>query len=165
MNDIAQKQGKNINVLRNDEFTAIFTMTGLRLLCNDPNIPCRLALPSDSVTVLGNIASAALAQSTIIMDPMGFKRLLESGIIQDRAKAWEADMCMQFGYKTKRALYQNMLSVSVRDAGGVLTFRPSRHDKLEHWKGVDESLNVVIPTDSSPDDIGNALNEAFRRCQ
>ncbi|WP_338052467.1 contact-dependent growth inhibition system immunity protein [Stutzerimonas marianensis] len=44
--------------------------------------------------------------------------------------------------------------------------RPSHHEKLEAWsgKGLSESDYVIIPSGSSPSDVGAALRLAFSRC-
>ncbi|NDL44379.1 contact-dependent growth inhibition system immunity protein, partial [Photorhabdus laumondii] len=44
---------------------------------------------------------------------------------------------------------------------------PSSHEKLEGWSGDGISVAdyVVIPADSSPEEVGAALRLAFSRCR
>ena len=72
----------------------------------------------------------------------------------------------RYGYKTKRALFKDMKKCSIESNRGQITIRPSYHEKLEAWsgKGVSESDYVIIPSGSSPSDVGAALRLAFSRC-
>ena len=80
--------------------------------------------------------------------------------------AWIERLMRFGGYKTKRALFKDMLSCMIEQEDDTITMRPSRHEKLEAWsgEGFTEGDNVLVDADASPDQIGAALREAFRRC-
>jgi len=89
---------------------------------------------------------------------------LENG--QRNYLAW-IERLMQFGgYKTRRALFKQMMSCGIEQEGDTITIRPTHHEKLEGWsgKGFSPADYVVVPASASPAEIGAALREAFRRC-
>jgi len=83
-------------------------------------------------------------------------------------KEWILDLIVRYGYKTKRALFKDMKSVSIRlnPSQTIMTLAPSHHDRLESWIRTksDGIEDVVVPADSSPAEIGAALRLAFSRC-
>lgn len=79
---------------------------------------------------------------------------------------WVAQVMGRFEYQTKRALFKDMKSCSVDALDGVVTIRPSHHEKLEAWsgKGIAEKDYIVISSHSPHEEIGAALRLAFSRC-
>ncbi|MBP9693427.1 MAG: CdiI family contact-dependent growth inhibition immunity protein [Alphaproteobacteria bacterium] len=59
-----------------------------------------------------------------------------------------------------------MKSCGINLDQGLITIRPSHHEKLEAWsgEGIDKRDYVNIPHDSEPSQIGAALRLAFSRC-
>jgi len=93
------------------------------------------------------------------MDPYDYKKTAE------RYAEWTKDLMARYGYKTKRALFKNMKNCSIAKMSGVITIKPSHHEKLERWTSEkDEFEDVVIPAESTPAEIGAALRLAFSRC-
>lgn len=80
--------------------------------------------------------------------------------------AWVEGLMQFGGYKTRRALFKHMMSVSIEQQDDILSFTPSHHEKLEGWSGAGftPADNVVISAIESPAAIGAALREALRRC-
>jgi hypothetical protein len=87
--------------------------------------------------------------------------------MQERYAAWTKSLMAQYGYKTKRALFKDMLNCSIARQSGVITIGPTDHEKLELWsRDRDFPLeDVVIPADSTPAEIGAALRLGFSRCR
>lgn len=85
----------------------------------------------------------------------------------ERYQAWVANVMRRFSYKTRRSMFKNMRNCGIVDSKKILTFSPTRHVKLEAWESLskDGTENVVIPTASSPSDIGAALRLALSRCE
>lgn len=83
-----------------------------------------------------------------------------------RYAEWISNLMRLYGYKTKRALFRDMKNCNVESRCGEVTIRPSCHEKLEAWsgRGISESDYVVIPSSSSPAEVGAALRLAFSRC-
>jgi hypothetical protein len=92
--------------------------------------------------------------------------LYDYKLTAERYVAWVKELMERYGYKTKRALFKDMKTCFIARVGSSITFRPSRHEKLELWgrsKG-DEFEDVVIPADSTPAEIGAAMRLGFSRC-
>lgn len=84
----------------------------------------------------------------------------------ERYRAWVSNLMSRFGYKTKRALFKDMMSCSVELDDGVITIRPSHHARLEMWgrEKDDVFVDVEIAADRPAAEIGAALKLAFSRC-
>jgi hypothetical protein len=130
---------------------------------DDPDSSQHL-LPLDANDeALGLAVQDALAHSRLLtMEEIAvFFNLVHSKASYD---AWVADLMARYDYKTRRALFKRMLSCGVRLHEGVITFAPSRKDRLEAWEGLSKEANVVIAADCSPAEIGAALRRAMSRC-
>lgn len=111
-----------------------------------------------------------------VLDCLSRSRFLETEELRAQLYDFEAgqrnylmwiDRLLRFGgYKTRRALFKHMASCGIEQENGVITIRPSHHEKLEGWsgQGFSDSDYVVISTSASPAEIGAALREAFKRC-
>lgn len=117
---------------------------------------------SHSRWVLGIPREGSIYPSGVEFD----KDLYDRELNMERGKKWIADLMVQYGYKTKRALFKNMRSCSIDRYGDSIKITPMHHEKLEAWgREKDDGIeNVVIPADSSPLEIGAALRLAFSRC-
>ncbi|MFC0510614.1 contact-dependent growth inhibition system immunity protein [Asaia spathodeae] len=84
----------------------------------------------------------------------------------ERYKKWVAEAMEKFGYKTKKAMFKNMKSCEVEKDERSIIIIPWKHEKLEAWSldGLSEGDNVVIPADSSAEEIGLAARLALSRC-
>ncbi len=85
-------------------------------------------------------------------------------LVGENYKKWVDGLLVQFGYKTKQALFKKMILCHAKVVDGVLTLEPNRHDKLEAWEGLGDDETVVLPFDSSEAEIGAALRVALDRC-
>lgn len=84
----------------------------------------------------------------------------------ERYAQWIKNLMARYGYKTKRALFKNMHSCSIKSCQGIMNFHPWHHERLEGWsRAKDDGIeDVIIPADSTPVEIGAALKLAFSRC-
>lgn len=149
----------------NGDFICIETYSGLGLCGQDPQGAQHLLSSGADADAVGTALRDALSRSRLLT-------LSEYGEFFDYQKSkqqyttWIDALMTRYGYKTKRALFKNMKSCSVEVGEGVMTIRPSHHEKLEAWSGdgITEEDYVVIPVDSPPAEIGAALRLAFSRC-
>lgn len=111
-------------------------------------------------------ALSTLSKSRII-DQSEFAPFFCRDNISQRYDSWVANLMEQYGYKTKRALFKNMMRCSLEISDGFLTISPSYHEKLEAWSGtgIDENDDVILSVNSSAEEIGAALRLAFSRCR
>jgi len=155
------------NAFVTNEFLSIETYSGLGMTGRDPLFPSRLLLPDVDDKSLGEEVLQALSDSrtlTELVDRVEFFNL-EKG--KEKHAVWIATLMEKYGYKTKRALFKNMKKCGIHLVKNIITIRPSFHEKLEAWSGnrIDESDYVVLPVDSSPEEIGAGIRLALSRCK
>jgi hypothetical protein len=150
----------------NNDFIFVETYSGYFNCLPDPDGKKYFLPPSSTNGELGGSVLEALAVSRMI-DPKESPDFFDfRGRVAIQYNEWVADAMIKFGYKTKRALFKDMKSCSVEAVGGLITIRPSHHEKLEAWsgKGINEKDYVVISSSSSPGDVGASLRLACSRC-
>lgn len=82
-------------------------------------------------------------------------------------QSWAEDVMARYGYRTRKAIFKNMMSCSVSSQDDVVTIKPSFHEKLEGWsgKGITASDHVVLASSDSADVIGAGVRLALSRCR
>lgn len=154
----------SISAKNNGDFISLQAYSGYRLAVIDPEATEYLFAPDVSNEMLGKAVLAALKQSRFL--PYEEAIALEEKFDQNYYTNWVQKLMIQYGYKTKRALFKNMKNCSIESHDDFITIRPSHHDKLEYWSGDNftEADYVKVPADSPPTEIGAALRLAFSRC-
>ena len=151
--------------ISNGDFICVDTYSGYRGMQRDPQGKQHLLAPDASNEALGFALLDALAHSrAIAIEEIPAYFNYERCIAQ--YAEWVKNLMQRYGYKSKRALFKNMMSCGVDSKHGVITIRPSNHSKLEGWNGdgISKEDHVVISTNKSPEEIGAALRLAFSRC-
>lgn len=151
----------------NGDFILVESYSGLGRMQLDSEAP-QFHLPMGSADLdAGRAVLEALSNSRqISMDEI--PQFFDLDRTNRVYKEWILDLIVRYGYKTKRALFKDMKSVSIRlnPSQTIMTLAPSHHDRLESWIRTksDGIEDVVVPADSSPAEIGAALRLAFSRC-
>ena len=125
--------------------------------------PHILPLDADNET-LGTTVLQALANSRTLDNEAERIDFLKQESFKPRYEDWVANLCGNLGYKTRRALFKNMMSVDIWLHNGCLKISPSRHVKLEAWDAIDAD-DVILSLDNSPEEIGAGLRLALSRCR
>ena len=125
--------------------------------------PHILPLDTDNET-LGTTVLQALANSRTLDNEAERIDFLKQESFKPRYEDWVANLCGNLGYKTRRALFKNMMSVDIWLHNGCLKISPSRHVKLEAWDVIDAD-DVILSLDNSPEEIGSGLRLALSRCR
>ena len=125
--------------------------------------PHILPLDTDNET-LGTTVLQALANSRTLDNEAERIDFLKQESFKPRYEDWVANLCGNLGYKTRRALFKNMMSVDIWLHNGCLKISPSRHVKLEAWDAIDAD-DVILSLDNSPEEIGAGLRLALSRCR
>lgn len=75
-------------------------------------------------------------------------------------------MIKLFGKKNKAALERSLMQMPTNVDNGVISFRPTKHVRADHYCGLslDDKELVYVPLSSSDEEIGQALKLAFTRC-
>jgi hypothetical protein len=117
--------------------------------------------------IFGQAISDALARSRRV----AYKEtsLLSEGMeFLERVRLWESEEMQALGYKNRKAMYKEMMSVWIRRSNESLLFTPTRHDKLQAWEGFPvgdvDHANVVIGANALPEEVGEAALLALSRC-
>ena len=125
--------------------------------------PHILPLDTDNGT-LGTTVLQALANSRTLDNEAERIDFLKQESFKPRYEDWVANLCGNLGYKTRRALFKNMMSVDIWLHNGCLKISPSRHVKLEAWDAIDAD-DVILSLDNSPEEIGAGLKLALSPCR
>ena len=125
--------------------------------------PHILPLDTDNET-LGTTVLQALANSRTLDNEAERIDFLKQESFKPRYEDWVANLCENLGYKTRRALFKNMMSGDIWLHNGCLKISPSRHVKLEAWDAIDAD-DVILSLDNSPEEIGAGLKLALSRCR
>ena len=153
-------------VYKNQDFIHVGTYSGYSSIAIDPD-GIQTILPLDvSDEELGQVTLLALSKSRVI-DVSEIGTFFNIDNIKKRYDTWVADLMAKYNYKTKRALFKNMMQCSVEISDGILTISPSCHEKLEGWgdKGLTKDDDVVLSVNSTTEEIGAGMRLAFSRCR
>jgi hypothetical protein len=79
---------------------------------------------------------------------------------------WRDGLVRRYSYTTQRALYINMLHVTLVRRAGQLECSPSNHVKIDAWSGdgIAPDAKVCVPEGGSAAAIGAALHLTLSRC-
>ena len=163
----------------NKDFICITTFSGYGICQMDPLGKENYSPPEVDDLTLGNMVLDALKHSRFVLPEPDHRKgiwvhpdatydadLYDYKKAEDRYSDWVKSVMKSYGYKTKRAMFNKMKNCSISLAGGVLKITPYRHIKLEMWEGREKDgiEDVIIPGDSTPEEIGAALRLAFSQC-
>lgn len=153
----------------NERFLCITADSGHGMYVADPDVPPYLLSPDVDDAALGKTICEALSRSrTFPLENLG--DLLDFKRIQAHYEAWVVDMMARYDYKTRRAMFKQMLSCSAKQQDGIITFSPSRKDRLEAWGRTKDDIaqgmvDEIIASTESPEAVGAALRRAMSRCR
>ena len=165
--ELEKKQGSRVATRFNSDFLFVTTISGRGRMRADTKGAEYFFSPDVSNHALGEGVLDALSKSRFI-SLEEYKTFFNPELCKQQDLEWEQMLRERFGYKTKRALYNGMKSVSIENVDGVLTFSPSRQERrLDCWSGdgIREEDHVQLPATASPEEIGAALRLAFSRCK
>lgn len=160
---------KNIDavaeVAMNENFFVFTTMSQGGMNYAEPSVdPQYLSLDVDDAA-LGCALRLALSQSKKISGKE-FVELFNSRKIHDLGLTREKATMQKYGYKTKRALYKNMLCCWISVFDGKIQIKPTHHKSLDSYSGISNDgpeiqlLSITV----SDAELGAALREGFKRC-
>ena len=164
--DFTKQKRFSACVCKNQDFILVVTYSGYRRTTRDPDGVQTLLSLDVSDEELGQATLLALSKSRII-DVSEIETFFNIDNVKKRYDAWVADLMAKYNYKTKRALFKNMMQCSVEIRDGCLTISPFCHEKLEAWsgKGLTEDDDVILPVNSTTEEIGAGVRLAFSRCR
>ena len=109
-----------------EEALIVQTCSGLGLTAIDHLYPSHiLPLDTDNET-LGTTVLQALANSRTLDNEAERIDFLKQESFKPRYENWVANLCGNLGYKTRRALFKNMMNGNIRLHNGCLKIRACR---------------------------------------
>jgi hypothetical protein len=153
----------------NDKFLCIGTYSGHGRYQADPGASKQLLSPNVDDFALGKAIRESLSCSRFIpLEEIG--EFFDPNRTKAQYEQWVAEMMQRYGYKTRRALFKQMLSCGAEERDGIITFAPSSHDRLEGWGRTktdiaEGMIDETIAATESPDAVGAALRQAMSRCR
>jgi hypothetical protein len=160
----------------NNKMFCIRTVSGYRMTQFDPKGAMHLLLPDASDEMLGTAVLDALTKSRFVLPSsyrgqsdlhpdVEFDEDLSNAKQEEHYAAWVQQVMARYGYKTKSAIFRRMKSCGIEKVENQITIRPSHRDKYG-WTGdgFTKADYVVIPADSSAEEVGAALRLTFSRC-
>lgn len=152
--------------MKTPEITTVDTWSGYARTVSD-SAGAQYDFHADvSDEALGAAVIDCLAQSRFLDTPELRAELFHPDAVARSYAAWIERLTRFGGYKSRRALFKEMLNCSIEQEDDMITMRPSHHEKLEGWSadGISEADHVVISASETLSAVGAALREAFRRC-
>jgi hypothetical protein len=159
-------EAKFASVMMNSRFMNIHTYSGRGLMAADPTGVCVFYSLDVSDEVLGRSALDALSASRwISMDE--YAAYFSPEKLKREGEEWLDSVKRIYGYKTRKSVFTGMAKCSIEDMNGVITIRPSTHEKLEAWsgKGITKDDHVVIPSAPTAEAMGAGVRLALSRCK
>ena len=101
-----------------------------------------------------------------MIDPKDFGVFFDRDRLQNQYNEWINYCKKTYGYKTKKDLYKNMMYVDITVYNEQLILMPWHQEKPGAYgptKNKDKD-SVIIPADSTPEEIGKAVRLALSRC-
>jgi hypothetical protein len=152
----------------NNEFLLIETYLVFGRAVKDYDVQDYYLSPNADDKSIGETVLLALSQSRTLTSrsEKGIEYFDWYGVGKQKNEEWEKSVMKKYGYKTKRAMFEDMKSCDIELENGIITIGPSNHEKLKGWSGngLTKDDYVVLPLDSSLEEIGAGLKLAFSRC-
>jgi hypothetical protein len=163
-----ENQSYGACALYNNEFLLIETYLIFGMSVKNYDVPDHHLSPNADNKSIGEAMLSALSQSRTLTSrsEKGIEYFDWYGVGKQKNEEWEKLMMKKYGYKTKRAMFKDAKHCSIMLKNGTITIRPSNHEKLKGWSGngLTKDDYVVLPLDSSLEEIGAGLKLAFSRC-
>lgn len=160
-----QEQYYSAFVKFNEKAIIIQTQSGNGLMAIDYMYqPHVLPLDIDD-NMLGEALLKSLSGSrTLVLDSEEIIDFFDLTKGKERYENWVDYLHQSLDYKSKKALFKNMMSCSISLFNGMIEISPSRHVKLHAWEGLDDDKTIILPSDSTPSEIGKGLRLAMSYC-
>lgn len=147
------------------EFISINTCSGFRSSARDPEGREFFFSPDVSDNQLGEGVLQALSDSKFLStSEVGI--FFELSRIEKNYENWVESLIEKSGCKSRRALFTKMKLCLIDCVDGVITIKPTKHEKMEGWggKGIDSNDYEIVPNPSLKEEVGKALKRCFSKC-
>ncbi len=152
-------------VVMNEKFFWFTTMSQGGMNYVEPVSPPRYLLSDADNEAIGEALRLTIAGSRKV-SAAEFVKFFNSGHIQQLTEERNKAAMQKYGYKTKRALYKNMLCCWISVFDGKIEIKPTHHKSLDGYSGISNDGPEIqyLPTTCTDAELGAALREGFTRC-
>ncbi|WP_044469613.1 contact-dependent growth inhibition system immunity protein [Mannheimia massilioguelmaensis] len=158
---------KSVLIEKNKEYVSVMYLHYGMAWITEPNQDIQFYPPDISNIELGMIIKYKLSLSREI-GLAEFHKIFNSEEFKSLSKRTEQMLKDIFGYKTKKAIYKNMLFVSVYMNEHSINITPHHQDSLGGYTSVKSTDGKVIefkyPLLLSDEELGKAVMNAFEYC-
>lgn len=147
------------------EFISVNTCSGLRRSARDPSgEDCYFPLDVSDEELGAGLQAALSVSKFLSPDEVGV--FFDLAVIEKNHEDWVAHIIEKFGYKSRRDAFKDMKHCMIDRVDGVITIKPTNHEKLEAWggKGVNKNDYATLDSAASEADLGKALKSCFANC-
>ena len=169
--DIAKRAlEKHAGLSFNERFVFIETQIFYRSKAARHDVGVHSVLPIDCADgELGEAVRKSLEASRMI-DIETERHLLSFLEVGKKYEEWVARTLDELGYANRKALFKDMMAVSIDQTPEALTLQPLIHEALEGWGLPDKGTRpdpekVVVALDVSDTDLGASIRLAMSRCE
>lgn len=153
------------NAYRNPKFYSLVAASVGMLLFEEPESQPVYLSPDAENLLLGRGLRHVLSQSrTVSVEE--FHRIFDSGAIERCVKERDAWQKKTYGFKTTKALYENMDCCMISVSEGEIGILPTKREPPYGASATaDDMRNIIYVACSVSDaELGEALREGFNRC-
>lgn len=161
------KNNKTCAILNNGEFVLFEPLFGYAQYVPLPDSKRKIVDIVDLTSRdLGQNVREVLANSRVL-DISEIDDFFDDAKIEHNVFNSEQRIIELVNKKNKTAFYKNMMQVPTSIDDGIISFRPTKHERSDCYAGLSPGSGpeiVKIDSKLSDEDIGEALKLAFSRC-
>jgi hypothetical protein len=149
----------------NEKFIRIATQAIGMIVVGDSLVEPEYLAPDVDDAMLGATLRQCLQKSRHI-EMSEFQKMFKAGVFNQLDEERNQAAMQKYGYKTKRALYKNMLCCWISVSDEKIQIKPTHHKSLDSYSGISndgpeiQHLSMTV----SDAELGAALREGFKRC-
>ncbi|MEY4077282.1 MAG: hypothetical protein RIQ69_1652 [Pseudomonadota bacterium] len=158
------KNVKRSCVFFNEDFFWIHTQAVGMINVGDPLVEPEYLAPDVDDAMLGATLRQCLQKSRHI-EMSEFQKMFKAGVFNQLDEERNQAAMQKYGYKTKRALYKNMLCCWISMFDGKVKIAPSHQKSVESYTATKDGPEpFTLHGPISDAELGAALREGFKRC-
>jgi CDI immunity protein len=149
----------------NGDFYCLITQSIGMIAFGDQSVAPQFLPPTVDDVTLGQTLRFCLDKSRQV-DMSEFQSIVSAGKLGEADEILEKMTKQNYGYKTKRAMYKNMLCCWIMEVDGKIKIIPTHHKSLDTYSGISkEGTEILYLSVSALDtEFGESLREGFKRC-
>ena len=148
----------------NDNFFWLHTQAVGMINVGDPLVEPEYLAPYVDDAMLGATLRQCLQKSRHI-EMSEFQKMFKAGVFNQLDEERGQAAMQKYGYKTKRALYKNMLCCWISMFDGKVKIAPSHQKSVDSYTATKDGPEpFTLHGPISDAELGAALREGFKRC-